>query len=333
MDDLVGQIMRGYEIKERIGSGGYGVVYRASQPSVDREVALKVILPTRAKTDYFINRFDAEAHLVAKLEHPHIVPLYDYWCEDDSAALVMRWLPGGDLSRVLDNGALSLEQVIKMLDQIGAALTLAHKQDVVHRDLKPGNVLLDDEGNFYLTDFGIAKDLKGIITADSTAGHVTGTPAYLSPEQGMGDKVTPLSDVYSLGVLLYELLTGEHPFPGADPTTQIIHHISDPLPKVSDKRSDIPKSLDDFVEIATAKKPEKRYSDIPEMVAAFHSAAGIQSAGTEQRTAPGVLEKKLGVRPYRPAFLDEPAPVKTTPERKFVGRQRQLARLGQFLEK
>ena len=184
------------------------MVYRASQPSVGREVAIKVILPARAKSEYFIKRFDAEARLVAKLEHPYIVPLYDYWREEDSASLVMRWLPGGSLRETVEHGPLPLESVLKMLQQIGEALTLAHNNNVVHRDIKPDNILLDETGNYFLTDFGIAKDLKGVITASTTGGQVTGTPAYLSPEQGMGKKVTHQSDIYSMGVVLYELLTG-----------------------------------------------------------------------------------------------------------------------------
>ncbi|MDH3944801.1 MAG: protein kinase, partial [Anaerolineae bacterium] len=332
MDDLVGTSLRGYHIEERIGSGGYGIVYRASQPSIDREVAVKVILPARAKTEYFINRFDAEAHLVAKLEHPHIVPLYDYWREEDSAALVMRWLPGGDFCSVLEKGPLSIERILKMLDQIGDALTLAHKHNIVHRDLKPGNVLLDDEGNFYLTDFGIAKDLKGIITADSTTGHVTGTPAYLSPEQGMGKKVTHQSDIYSLGVLLYELLTGEHPFPEADPTTQIIHHISDPLPAVSTIREHLPVALDNVIEIATAKEPQQRYDSIQQLISAFREASG-HTRDERAPSTPGILEKKLGIKPYVPAFLNQAEITSDTPRDIFVGRERHLAKLDQFLQK
>jgi serine/threonine protein kinase/DNA-binding XRE family transcriptional regulator len=159
-EDLSGRAIRGYDLGERIGAGGFGAVYRAVQPLVEREVAIKIILPQYADHPEFIRRFEAEAQLVARLEHPHIVPLYDYWREPGVAYLVMRLLRGGSLQAKLKEGPLALDAVVLLLEQIGAALHTAHRAGVVHRDLKPANVLLDEDGNGYLADFGIAKNLN-----------------------------------------------------------------------------------------------------------------------------------------------------------------------------
>ena len=165
MSDLSGRTIRGYELREQIGAGGYGAIYKAYQPAVEREVAIKVILPEHAGKPEFAQRFENEARLVAQLEHPYIIPLHDYWHDDDGAFLVMRWLRGGSLRDALkQDGAWSPEQTAHLLDQIAAALAVAHKAGIVHRDLKPDNILLDEHGNAFLTDFGIAKDMEGGLT-------------------------------------------------------------------------------------------------------------------------------------------------------------------------
>lgn len=158
-EDLTGRAIRGYALAERIGMGGMGSVYRAVQPNVEREVAVKIILPAFANHPDFIRRFEAEAQLVARLEHPHIVPLYDYWREPGVAYLVMRLLRGGNIQNILKQGALPIEITAHLLEQICSALNAAHRIGVVHRDLKPANVLLDEDNNAYLADFGIAKNL------------------------------------------------------------------------------------------------------------------------------------------------------------------------------
>src|SRR5687768_7472332 len=160
MQNLSKQIIKGYELREPLGTGGFGAVYKAFQPAVGREVAIKIILPALANQSEFIRRFEAEAQVIARLEHPSIVPLYDYWRDPQGAYLVMRWLRGGSLSDLLKRGALDLETIARVLDQVSGALTLAHRNGIVHRDIKPGNILLDEDGNAYLADFGIAKDLQ-----------------------------------------------------------------------------------------------------------------------------------------------------------------------------
>ena len=208
--DLQGEPLRGYRLLEQIGEGAFGVVYRAIQPKVQRDVAVKAIHPHLANDPEFIRRFEAEAQFIARLEHPHVVPLYDYWREPGGAYLVMRFLRGGNLAEALDDGAFEPERAARMLDQVGGALASAHRQGVVHRDVKPSNILLDEEGNAYLADFGIAKD---IAASDRTEpGAVKGSLLYLAPEQIRGEAITPRTDVYALGVVLYEVLVGEHPF-------------------------------------------------------------------------------------------------------------------------
>ena len=170
MNNLAGQTIKGYDLQERIGAGGFGAVYRALQSTVGREVAVKIILPGLASKPDFIRRFESEAHLIARLEHPYIVPLYDYWRDPDGAYLVMRWLRGGSLHEMLKKqGAFSVEETVTMMEQITQALHTAHRSQVIHRDIKPANILLDDDGNAYLADFGIAKDLQ---QADGSSTHV-----------------------------------------------------------------------------------------------------------------------------------------------------------------
>lgn len=167
MENLSNNVIKGYELRERIGAGGFGAVYKAHQTTVGREVAIKIILPHFAGHPDFIRRFEVEAQLVARLEHPYIIPLYDYWRDPDGAYLVMRWLRGGSLRESLQSGPFALEAAAGVLDQIAAALAAAHRSSVVHRDIKPANILLDEDSNAYLADFGIAKDL-GSITGAST---------------------------------------------------------------------------------------------------------------------------------------------------------------------
>jgi len=293
---LRGESLRGYRLLEKVGEGAFGVVYRAIQPQVEREVAIKSIHSELANQPDFVRRFEREAQLVARLEHPHIVPLYDYWREPDAAYLIMRFLRGGSLEDLIREGPLELERAAQVLNHMAAALAAAHHQGVVHRDVKPGNVLLDEDGNAYLSDFGIALETGA---PEQTAGTmIRGTPAYLSPEQIRLEQTTPRSDIYALGIVLYEMLTAEHPFPGTSLNVLLDQHLHQPIPSVRDKRPEIPPAVDATIGRATAKDPEARFPDVLELAAAFRSA--VEGTGRGSVTAAEMRNPYKGLR----AFLE-----------------------------
>ncbi len=263
------QFLKSYELHEQVGAGGFGVVYRAYQPLLKRAVAIKAILPEHANHPDFIRRFEVEAELVARLEHPHIIPLYDYWREPDGAYLVMRWLGGGSLRQSLEQGQWDTPRISRLVDEITAALMVAHRHGVVHRDIKPDNILLDEDANAYLADFGIAKDLGA---AEMTQGAVIGSPAYFAPEQIRSEKITPKTDQYSLGVMLFEVLTGTRLFPDATLSDILFKHLNEPLPSVQERRPELPAALDTVLQRATAKNPDERYEDVLQFAAAFQQA-------------------------------------------------------------
>ncbi len=265
--DLRGQALRGFRLLEQIGEGSFGVVYRAIQPHVDREVAVKMVRARLANDPDFIRRFESEAQMVARLEHPHIVPLYDYWREPDAAYLVMRLLRGGSLKERIARTSLDPDEVARLLDQVCSAIATAHRQGIVHRDVKPANVLLDEEGAAYLSDFGIAWRPE----EEDRRDEFPWTSGYLSPEQIRGELVTPRTDIYSLGVVIYEALSGRHPFATNDPATLAEHHLREPFPPLGvSGLSDV----EEVIATATAKDPEARYDSAPELAAAFRAAVG-----------------------------------------------------------
>jgi WD40 repeat protein/serine/threonine protein kinase len=268
MANLAGTTIKGYELHDLIGEGGFGAVYRATQTVVGREVVIKVILPQYANQPEFVRRFEAEAQLVARLEHLHIVPLYDYWRDPEGAFLVMRYLRGGTLRTLLREEPLTMRAANKVLTQIGAALTVAHRNGVVHRDIKPSNILLDSEHNAYLSDFGIAIETAG--KSPSPQGAVTGSAGYISPEQINMQPVSPRTDVYSMGVMMWEALMGRHPYSDArTPVALFIKHMNEPLPPLAG----FPDAITAVMQKASAKDPQQRYADMVEMVSAFRMVA------------------------------------------------------------
>ncbi len=279
MDNALKQLIKGYEMHERIGTGGFGAVYRAYQSTVRREVAIKVILPGLSNHPDFIRRFESEAQLVARLEHPHITPLYDYWRDPDGAYLVMRWLRGGSLRDALQNGPFELRIVALILDQIASALSLAHRNGIIHRDIKPGNILLDEDGNAYLTDFGIAKDLN-LTNQNTQQEAIVGSLDYISPEQARSEPVTPRTDIYSLGITLYETITGHHPFENMSSVERLYKHINDPLPYIENLDAGLVIEINRVIQKATAKNPEQRYPDALALAADFRQAIGLNRNST-----------------------------------------------------
>jgi DNA-binding XRE family transcriptional regulator len=307
-EDLSGRAIRGYELGQRIGTGGFGVVYCAVQPLVEREVAIKIILPRYADHPEFIRRFEAEAQLVARLEHPHIVPLYDYWREPGEAYLVMRLLRGGSLQAKLKDGPLSLDLVASLLEQIGTALHTAHRAGVIHRDLKPANVLLDEDGNGYLADFGIARNLN--LEDQTQAGAILGSPAYLSPEQILSEPVRPQADIYCLGILVYELLTGWKPFRGPTPVEYIQQHLNEPLPSLVACQPGLPPALEAVIRRATAKDPVERYPDVPCLLTEFRQALASAMTSTQLPYVAAMPEEERenpykGLRAFSEADADD----------------------------
>jgi len=292
--------VRGYELREQIGVGRFGVVCRAVQPGVGRNVAIKIIQPQYANRPDFIRRFEAEAQLVARLEHPHIVPLYDYWREPDGAFLVMRWLRGGSLQTKLADGPLALETAVTFIQQIAAALNAAHRQGIVHRDIKPANILLDDEGNAYLSDFGIARDGRSEM-AQLSAG-INGSSSAISPEQILNEPITPLTDLYCLGLVLYELLTGRHPFAGLPPAEMMARCLHDPIPSARAQRSELPSAVDAVIRQATARCPDERYPDALTLAASFQTA--VSGDGAPIIPSADIVNPYRGLHAFQEADAD-----------------------------
>jgi len=291
MENLQGTTLKGYQLEFLIEEGGFGAVYRARQSSVGREVAVKIIRPKYANNPDFIRRFESEAQLVARLEHPHITPLHDFWRDPDGAYLIMRFLRGGSIREALKSGHYELELTSRLLDQIAGALDFAHRKNVIHRDIKPGNILLDEDGNGYLADFGIAKDLTGITDNQTAAGAVVGSLDYISPEQARGEPVTAKTDIYSLGVTLYEMIAGEHPFFQFSTVERLYKHISEPLPLIENLPDDTGEAINEIIQKATAKNPENRYQDVLALAIAFRTAIGRDSS-----TQDGNIVEQLTMR-------------------------------------
>jgi WD40 repeat protein/serine/threonine protein kinase len=296
--DLTGQVLKGYELRQLIGRGGFGAVYRAYQPLVERDVAIKIILPEYANHPNFVRRFEAEAQFIAQLEHIHIVPLYDYWREPDTACLVMRWLRGGSLQEAIDQrGAWDVNATARLLDQLAAALSAAHRRGIIHRDLKPANVLLDEDDNVYLADFGIAKNLITDPENNSEEDRF-GSPAYISPEQVTGQPVSPQTDIYSLGILLYMVLTGRTPFLDPSTTTVIRRHLSEPLPPLQGVRPELPHALNMIIWRATSKRPEARYPDALTLAGDFRRIispdSGLSTPSSTMPAGPRFVASPVG---------------------------------------
>jgi len=297
MAALVGQTLKGYEFREQAGAGGYGAVYRALQPAIGREVAIKVILPQHANQPDFVRRFEVEAQFVARLEHPHIVPLYDYWRDPTGAYLVMRWLRNS-LRKALERRSFNLGETAQLLDQIASALMLAHREGIVHRDIKPANILLDEDNNAYLADFGIAMDVyKRAELAARGASMPLESAEYLSPEEIRGEEITPRSDLYSLGYVLYEMLTGDKAFPDATTSSDYLQrHLQSALPMMRIQHSHIPAAVDEVLQTATAKDPTHRYTTAQRMAAAFRAALPVSLPRIpNQPLADALTERELEV--------------------------------------
>jgi serine/threonine-protein kinase len=288
-DSLLGQTLIGkYRIEERRSEGGMGTVYRGTHVLMDKTVAIKVLRPSLAADEKIVARFSREARAASRISHPHALSVTDFGeAENGVVFLVMEYLNGKTLKEIIrQEGPMQLPRAVEMVRQVGGALDAAHAEGVVHRDLKSDNImLLSSSGTDYakVLDFGIAKikEPEGEYNPGLTAPDlVIGTPQYMSPEQcSQSPDIDARSDIYSLGVILYEMLVGHVPFTGDSPTAIMLKHLQQPAPSVLAERSDLPETIGHVVARAMAKRPEDRYQTVAELVEDFTIAAGMEPAG------------------------------------------------------
>ena len=300
MEDLTGRQFGHYQIVAPLGEGGMAAVYKAYQPSMERFVAVKVLPRHMATSEEFVSRFRREAKLLAQLQHPHILPVFDYGEADGYPYIVMPFVQSGTLADVLHKRQQSLPEIRRIMVQLGDALSYAHARGMIHRDIKPSNVLIDERGNCLLTDFGLARMAESA-TKITTSGTIMGTPAYMSPEQGAGSTIDHRSDIYSLGIIFYEMVTGRVPYVAETPIAVVFKHIQDPLPSARKLNPSLPEAVELVLLKALAKHPEDRFQAAEDFVQAIQKAipesisaeVGIpQQAGPEAST---VIEPPVSV--------------------------------------
>ncbi len=268
--DFTGQTFGSYKLVSQLGRGGMASVYRGYQESIDRSVAVKVLPPEFLHDPNFSQRFLAEARILAKLTHPSILPLYDFGTANNVPYIVMPLMAKGTLGDRL-RAPLSVAEVVRIVTPIAAALDYAHKHGVLHRDVKPSNILFDQNDTPFLGDFGISKALEA--SSSMTGTGIVGTPDYMSPEQARGETLDGRSDVYSLGVVAYQALTGSNLFKATTPIGVMLKHATEPPPPLREIRPDIPQAVDDVVQKALAKYPIERYQTGAEFAQALAKAA------------------------------------------------------------
>src|SRR4051812_25542000 len=275
---VIGNLLRGrYRLEERIGSGGMSTVYRAFDETLERWVAIKVLHHTMEDDPIQLERFRREARTVARLNHPHVVTVIDAGEDDGHPFIVFEYVEGETLKgRIKRAGPLPVVEAVAYAIEIGRALTAAHAERLVHRDVKPQNVLIDMDGRAKVTDFGISRSLED--DGLTATGRVLGTTDYVSPEQALGEDVTEQSDLYSLGVCLYEMLTGDVPFRADSQVGVAMRHVKDPLPDVQERRPEVSAALAAVVDRATCKERANRYTSAADMVADLEQALQFEIA-------------------------------------------------------
>jgi serine/threonine-protein kinase len=287
-----------YVIKSELGRGGMATVYRAFDPSFDREVAIKVLPREMLHDPQFRSRFEREIKLVAALEHPSIVPVYDVGEEDGQPYFVMRYMPGGSLSNLIEQGKFSVQDTARIVEKIAQGLAYAHRKGIIHRDLKPDNILFDDNGDPFISDFGVAKFTEA--AGSLTGSGVIGTPAYMSPEQAQGGEIDGRSDVYGLGVMVYQMLTGQQPYSADTPMGVVVKHITDPVPEILKVVPDFPPELDTIIKTSMAKDKSTRYPNAIELAKALNLIAFGEEGNLTFSTNSGIKTRIGGAAPQMP---------------------------------
>jgi len=285
-----------YHILEQLGEGGMAVVYKAYDTRLERNVAIKAILQDKQQSEKFLKRFEREAKALASLGHPNIVSVIDYGEQDGIPYLVMQYVPGGTLRAQLNGRAIPWQDAVQLLALIGRALACAHNQKIIHRDVKPSNILITQSGQPMLSDFGIAKMLEADETVDLTGTGVgVGTPEYMSPEQAQGRPVDGRSDIYSLGVIFYEMITGRKPYRADTPYAVAIKQVNEPLPAPRKFVPELPEDVERFLLKALAKEPENRHTSMQEFTSAMEGLGRSQSQTISVRSRRAWLRIGLGV--------------------------------------
>lgn len=260
-----------YIVKSELGRGGMATVYRAHDPSVDREVAIKVLPREMLHDPQFRSRFEREIKMVAALEHPSIVPIYDVGDEDGQPYFVMRYMTGGSLSDGIEKGRFSVQDTARIVEKIAKGLAYSHRKGIIHRDLKPDNILFDDTGDPFISDFGVAKLTEA--SGGLTGSGVIGTPAYMSPEQAQGSEIDGRSDVYGLGVIIYQMLSGQQPYSADTPMGVVVKHITEPVPEILNLIPNLPAEVDAVIKTAMAKDKANRYATTVDLAKALNMVA------------------------------------------------------------
>src|SRR5262245_851194 len=292
-----------YRLIELLGRGGMGEVWRAYDTAIDRIVALKMLLPHFAKDPDFEQRFRREARAAARLDDPHVVPIHDVGEIDDRLYVTMRLINGTDLQTLIDDGPLDPRRAVSIIEQIASALNSAHKVGLVHRDVKPSNILVDENDFAYLIDFGIARAADD--TRLTSANSAIGTWAYMAPERFSSGDIHPSSDIYALACVFYQCLTGQQPFPGDTLEQVAVGHMVTPPPRPSETTSTVPTALDDVIAVGLAKQPAQRYPTAVEMASAARQVMSESRQPNARPTPPSPLR---GSRPTTVGWPEQPQP-------------------------
>ncbi len=314
MPDLIGQTIGKYRVVARLGQGGMAEVYKAYQPGLDRYVAVKVLHSHLAGDPDFIGRFEREARAVANLRHPNIVQVFDFDSQEQMYYMAMEFVNGPTLkvelqTRVEQGKLFTLEETARIMAALCSAIDYAHTRGMVHRDLKPANFILTQDGQILILDFGIAKIVGA--TQFTVTGMMSGTPAYMSPEQGQGERGDARSDIYSLGVVLYEMITGKVPFDADTPFAVIMKHINASLPSPRSINPNIPEVVERVILKALSKNPDERYQTGAEFAAALREAVGLSpydSLAKNPVIPIATIPKVEELKPSDPSFMQAALP-------------------------